>query len=158
MQSIVNLPETAEITLKRGYNLKIKNHEVQDIWSFFNWILIMIKDGNSEEILTQMKSQKIQHEAVVEYCATEVESDLFEHSLAIWSHCDVWKYHHYSEEDMLENRFKKSTTAMNIVKEFEYKIRNSEDLDDLFRVMNPDSIFIKKTRGKIKRWIHACEK
>ena len=150
-QSIVQLPFMAFVKFRVSY-VRIRNHKVINHNGLFGAIrTIILREKADRQILTKFEKHGINFEAVIEYCANELEDDS-----RILADMIRWGYGIRGQiKDgvyMKEcNDFSKSPTGRPIADMFVDNIRDCRDWQELYDELHPQSTFSKHMTKKIHK-------
>ena len=160
VQSMTQLPKTADVQIL-GLSVTIRDHKVVNINGLFDRIMCIIQSSNSDRrTLCQLEKHGIGFEAVIEYCAQEIQSDSIKLADIINWQYDSWED---IKPDMLFKEsivlvFSKNGISSSIADQIEEKIRDCDDWGELYDEMHPTSEFIKDIENRIRKNVQQCHK
>ena len=156
VQSLVRLPENADIKIGRWY-VSIKNHRVVTTCGLLGRILGMIDDPDTDiGILSEFEKHGVSYEAVIEECVAEFDRI----SVIKYIMRFVYKFKMngvYVEEDQeIFNSFSKSDIGVTLEDKLVDKIRSCRNWDELYNEFHSTSKFsidLKKIiKEEITQW------
>ena len=150
MQSIVQLPESADIDIvSGGFRLVIKDHKIQSepytrtLLSI--WLLDVIRADSWKQTVAEMKLQNFSFEAVIDTCGSEMQE--YPRLLEYIIHTQYKLDFDFSKRA----KFSASYQGMEISEIIASKIKDCSNWDELYHVMKMDGLFQKNMRERTRK-------
>ena len=149
-QNIVRLPETAEINIDNSW-LIIENHKVKKGMQLFIWMQGLAKNEEQYETLDEFEKWGITYEAFIEQCVMELEEDsvVFQ-TMENWEYCDNYT------NDRVRLDVANTPAAAEIISDMVDHIRDCNDWEDFFELINPESDFSTYIAEELKFEARKC--
>ena len=151
VQNLVMLPKKAEFSID-GWTIEIRNHKVKGTMGLFGKIMAIILDSESNrESLAEFEKHKISYEAVIEYCAHELECNIPVLAQFIKRYVEEEFMHPVTVKNILPKTFvfSKSAAGRVIADQFVEKIRSCDNWEQLYDEMQQTSKFCKDIQKRI---------
>ena len=160
-QSLIQMPKSAYFDIE-GYTITIRDHKVENFGGLLGKIAGIIGDEvfSHRLILEEFEKHGVSYEAVIEWCAYELEHDtnILESIIR-----DQYGYHEDAEHDYIRHKniriFSKSEKGRNMANQFIEKIRSCENWGELYDELHPRSKFQREMGCRaIKEIEYSCHR
>ena len=145
MNKLFGLPKSAILKITVFPVLEIKNHEILPGPSLLYLLHWIINEHDWTNMLGQLTSQGFRFEAVIEQCASELESKPLTKQLI------TSVFHEIDFKLDCHANFMRTANGKQLLREYIIMIRKCSDWDEFYINMKPQSTFNKLMKRRIRK-------